>query len=156
MKAVITKSFISRDLIPYIPYIAHIFRKQVYKHHCMKCAACGHHYNTAERHATRCKHHYHVKNTTLHSPEPPPPLPKSTADLGYQLPYAESGSVEVEVESQVSAKGCYNDAQNSSRASRQCCNVPTCHTLHAVVFIHPFSKYMSDIWNIWDLCLSDK
>ena len=41
MKAVITKSFISSDLIhifPYIPIYSHI---SVHKYHCVRCVACG-------------------------------------------------------------------------------------------------------------------
>ena len=35
------------------------------------------------------------------------------------------------------------------------CNTLTCRTLHAVMFTHRFLEYMSDIWNIWDVLLSD-
>ncbi len=155
MKAVITKLFITEAQIPYISYIAHIFQKSMYKHHCMKCATCEH-IATLPRGTQR------IVNIIIPlfgliwastSTSTQPRFRILEADIpGLEWTWA------VDVESQVRARQRYtldNDVYNALRASRQCCNVLTCVTLHAVVFIHRFLKYMGDIWNIWDLGLSD-
>ena len=149
MKAVITKSFISRDLIPYIPYIAHMLQKSMYKHHCMKRAACEH-IATLPRGTQRIVSIIITEyNFILHSHR----LSTSTStqpDSAFRELISQfwSGRGAVEAESQVPTRVCYtrdNDAYNALRASRQCCNMFTCRTLHAVMFIHRFLKYMDDI-----------
>ena len=64
----------------------------------------------------------------------------------------------MDVEPQVSARGCYTrqvDVYNALRASRQCCNTPTRGTLHAVTFMHRYMGIYGNIWQYIDLPLSD-
>jgi len=145
MKAVITKLFITEAQIPYIPYIAHIFQKSMYKHHSMKCDACEH-IATLPRGTQRIVNiiiecitlpRSHLR-LHIHCPSSLQPW-----DISFQKP--ESGLCGGGSGGSDESKERYNDVYNALRASRQCCNVLACRTLHAVVFIHRFLKYMGDI-----------